>query len=542
MAKSRAVARLLEDGQLECAVTTKQGESFTVSGFITDLEPTISGDAKDLWDNRALITNAWAFAKHTRLSIMLSTDEEQQYARKRAQRYRADVEWIADLASDLSDIERTAWCSGCFGQHDHRRVDRRSARLPIYICVDCGSPTQPCAAPGCENMAVAARRSVGVLKACAEHSHAIPSFEKANTTIASLDEYESFREYEKANIVRGAKIAGAAIAVVPLVAGAAFYAAPAIGGAIGSYAGLSGAAALNKGLALLGGGTLASGGLGMAGGTMMVTATGGALGSVLGARIANAYVRQDQSFRVEKLRDGDGGMPVLLCNGFLTEGEDGWGGWEDMVTARYPDSPVYRIHWGAQELSDFGQMIGEGAVKSGLGFVARTVATRATQVGAKRLNPVVPAFVAADLVKNPWHVAKSRADKTGVVIADMIARTEADSYVLVGHSLGARALVVAIQTLSSKPDGPRIHTAHLMGAAIGAESDWHALTDRVENAVYNYHSTNDRVLKFIYRIAQGGQTAAGLRGFTPTVDRLYNLDASHLVDGHSGYFGSVALY
>lgn len=46
--------------------------------------------------------------------------------------------------------------------------------------------------------------------------------------------------------------------------------------------GLSGAAAQNAGLAMLGFGSLASGELGMAGGSMVVAAAGGLLGSAFG--------------------------------------------------------------------------------------------------------------------------------------------------------------------------------------------------------------------------------------------------------------------
>jgi hypothetical protein len=60
-------------------------------------------------------------------------------------------------------------------------------------------------------------------------------------------------------------------------------AAPLIGGAIGSTMGLSGAAATNAGLALLGGGSLASGGLGVAGGTLFVSGVASAGGGAAAA-------------------------------------------------------------------------------------------------------------------------------------------------------------------------------------------------------------------------------------------------------------------
>ncbi|MDI9941262.1 hypothetical protein QM806_38600 [Rhodococcus sp. IEGM 1351] len=65
------------------------------------------------------------------------------------------------------------------------------------------------------------------------------------------------------------------------------WAAPVIGAAIGSAAGLTGAAATSAGLATLGGGAIAAGGFGIAGGTALVTGLGG----IAGASVAAAGAR-----------------------------------------------------------------------------------------------------------------------------------------------------------------------------------------------------------------------------------------------------------
>lgn len=203
--------------------------------------------------------------------------------------------------------------------------------------------------------------------------------------------------------------------------------------------------------------------------------------------------------------------------------------------------PVYRVHWGAHELADLAALLGVGSAK---GVGAKAIAKKAavaTKAGAKKLAPIANALLAADLAKNPWHVAKSRANKTGAVVADLLARTEVDSYVLVGHSLGARAMVVAAEMLGTKVAGPRIESVHLLGAAIGARSDWDALTARVDAAVYNYHSAHDGTLKIAYGAAELGRTAAGLRGFEPLVDKLVNVDVSPVVDRHTDYLRYVTL-
>lgn len=472
-------------------------------------------------------------------------ENDRKTAQKQADAYARIAQWIADVADDVSllDIER-GWCSSCFFNTEHRKSNRPAGQLPVYVCQGCGSPTLPCVAPGCSNMAVRERGAIRVPQFCAEHRHEIPGFEKAQGSFGELHDYEEFLKYEKPDLNATSKIAiGGAIAL-GLAAPVALLAAPAIGGAIGSlglFGGLSGAAASSHGLALLGGGTLAAGGLGMAGGTAVVTAVGAAVGGALGASVSNAYLREDKSFGIELPRPGRGGVRVVVANGFLTEGKgERWGGWKSIVDARYPDSPVYRVLWGSKELRDFGDLLMGVAGKAGGLAMTRAAAALATKAGAKLLGNIVgPAMFATDLAKNPWHVAKSRADKTGVIVGDLLARTDAESYVLIGHSLGARVMVVAAESLGTKPGGPRIQSAHLLGSAIGAKSNWDALTAAVDESVFGYHSSNDNVLKIVYRTAQAGETAAGLVGFRPATSKLQNVDVSDLVRTHFEYQDNV---
>lgn len=558
-------AHVVHGTRIRVDIVSDQGATLSLTGELEDLEPVVEAGGS-LEANPALRSNMWSYAKtwyvaHTvssadALSIadpaaqraaLKLVEETGRIARKRADAYGKVAQWIADVADDLSQLEvETEWCSSCFFKTEHRKSNRPAGQLPVYVCQGCGSPTLPCVAVGCDNMAVRDRGAIRIPQFCAEHRHAISGFEKAQGAMGELHDYEEYLQYEKPNLDAASKVAVGSALVVGLAVPLALLAAPAIGGAIGSlgmFGGLSGAAASSHGLALLGGGSLAVGGLGMAGGTAVVTAVGAAVGGALGASVANAYLREDKSFRIELLRPGKGGVPVLVANGFLTDAKgEKWGGWKTIVNDRYPDSPVYRVFWGAKELRDFG-VLGAGALgKAGGSAAAKAAAASATKAGAKVLGNVVgPAMIATDLAKNPWHVAKSRADKTGVIVGDLLARTDAESYVLIGHSLGARVLVVAAQTLGTKPGGPRIQSAHLLGAAIGAKSNWGGLTAAVDDAVYGYHSTTDNVLKYVYRTAQAGETAAGFSGFTPASTKLRNIDVSTRVKTHFDYQDNVHL-
>ncbi|WP_409141824.1 DUF726 domain-containing protein [Cellulosimicrobium sp. RS] len=558
-------AHVVGGTRLKVEVVSDQGARLVLEGDVVDVEPTVDSGGV-LADNPALVSNLWAFAKswyearttsyadalaapdrESQKAAHKQAEENKKTAQKRADAYAKVAQWIADVADDVSPYQpKLGWCSSCFTKTEHRKSNRPNGQMPVYVCQSCGAPTLPCVAPGCENMAVRERGAIRVPQYCAEHRHDIPGFEKAQGSFGELHDYEDFLKYEKPDLGKASKIAAVSVVGVAAAAPMALLAAPAIGGAIGSlgmFGGLSGAAATSHGLALLGGGTLAAGGLGMAGGTAVVTAVGAAVGGTLGASVSNAYVREDKSFRIELLRPGKGGVPVLVANGFLTEGDqEKWGGWKKIVDDRYPDSPVYRVRWGAKELKDFGAMGIGLAGRAGASTAVRGAAAAANKAGAKLFGSTfTPAFIASDLAKNPWHVAKNRADKTGVIVADLLARTDADAYVLIGHSLGARVMAVATETLGTRSGPPRIQAVHLLGAAIGAKSNWGPLTAAVEDAVYGYHSTNDAVLKYVYRVAQAGQTAAGLTGFSPASHKLVNVDVSDQVSTHFEYQGSVQL-
>ena len=135
---------------------------------------------------------------------------------------------------------------------------------------------------------------------------------------------------------------------------------------------------------------------------------------------------------------------------------------------------------------------------------------KASKTAAKKVPFLGGALTAAEVAKNPWHTAVVRADKTGVLLAGILARTEIDRCILVGHSLGGRAMITAAESLGTDPDAPRIQTLHTLGAAEGKKGDWRPLNDAVEDAVHNYFSRNDKVLELAYRTAQAGGKAAAV--------------------------------
>lgn len=522
-----------------CVLTSASG-SLTVRGWCDTADVEIEGAAA-LRGNLTLVMSLSAFAHNEERHRRLRAPEKRESHRKEAERQHERALRMAELVERVGEGRREGWCSSCYSHCKHVSVVGRGTSARTFLCNRCGAPTTPCAVPRCRHLAARLLGNSSTPRYCAEHRHDIPSFEKLEARLTSLDAYEDWLAFDKRNAARATKVVTVGALSIAVLAPAAFIAAPAIGGAVGSLTGLTGAAASSHGLAMFGGGAIAAGGLGMAGGTTVLTALGGALGGAMGATITSAYVRADPSFRIERLADGDG-PPVVFATGFLTQGQHGSGGWEPMIRRRYLRNPLYRVHWGAKELRAITVGLGAHGGKHAVKGAVVQLAGRAGKKAAARLTPLGPLLIGAGLAKNPWTVAVTRAGMTGAILADLLARTDEDAFILMGHSLGARVMVTAAQSLADGHDRePRLEAIHLLGAAVSRAGDWQTLNDSVRTTVWNYWSERDAVLRIAYTAGQAGARAVGQKGFRTKFPNIVDRNVSRRVDSHFAYLDHVIL-
>lgn len=525
-----------------CELTSANGLSVTVT---QSSEGGQVQAAPERLPTEALVGAVEQFGEHEFGRRRARSEHKRRHHEKQAAEWRAAAEHISALLGAISDKQESGWCSGCLTRSKHRLVAERTRfGTRQYICSDCGTPTGWCDVPRCDNFANRGDMPRKAQRFCAEHNHDIPSFEKLDDQISALDDYLSWLDFERINAVGVTKIAIGSVAGAAILVPAAIVAAPAIGGAIGVYTGLSGAAATSHGLAILGGGSLAAGGFGMAGGTMVVAAGGAGLGTAMGASVATAYVGTDKSFGFEKVADGKG-VTVVFANGFLSEGQTGWGHWERMVRERYPDASVYRLTWGAKELKSLTGLVARKVPTYAGQKAAEQLVVQALKQGPRKFGPLGAVLTGADIAKNPWHVAMTRATMTGSVLADALVRSNLRSVVLVGFSLGARVMVAAAESLATREDRrsvPRIESMHLLGAAVGTGRDWHAIERSVEATVWNYWSENDWILRYLYRIGvAGGAKAVGIEGIPAKSLKIKNVNVSSVVRSHENHLDAVKL-
>lgn len=186
----------------------------------------------------------------------------------------------------------------------------------------------------------------------------------------------------------------------------------------------------------------------MAGGAAILGATGAALGGTAGGVISNSYFKDVEGFEIELIKEGKGAK-VLFIDGFLTEKNPTPSDWEKALAQKYPDNPWYYVRWESKRLYDIGKNLSGHGGKAAAQKVISEWAKKAAKQGAKRLGPVGNVMTALGLISNPWSIALVKAGQTGILLADIIARTNSE-YILFGHSLGARVIYYALETLSTK--------------------------------------------------------------------------------------------
>lgn len=378
---------------------------------------------------------------------------------------------------------------------------------------------------------------------CAAHAGQIADFSRLTMKLSAIDDYPELFERDVRNLGKATKIGACVVGGSVVLGPAAFLAAPAVGGAIGSaFFGLSGAAAVSKGLATLGLGALSAGGFGMAGGVAVVSAMGAATGGALSGVVANSYFGEIDGFRITRLKEGRG-PSVLLINGFLTQDtKNQEREWLNTLGRHYLANPWYLVEWESKRLHEIGKAAGDIGAHGAMLAVMSELAKQATKRASKLVAPLQYPLLAIKAAKNPWHVALAKSGQTGSLLADIIARTPSQKkYVLVGHSLGARVVYFTLRALSGTAV-QRIKTAHLLGGAVGTgrAADWEDVASAVYGKVHNYYSKKDDVLRVLYSAGRVliGTPAIGRNPVPGNAANIRNHDVTEHVGAHNEFKGA----
>jgi len=380
---------------------------------------------------------------------------------------------------------------------------------------------------------------------CAEHEGSIGDFSKLDSQLSSLEDYEILFDRSKWNLAKAGKIAGGIVAGVAVFGPLAYVAAPVIASAAAGTAGLLGTAstgtaigaALTTSLAAIGPG-------GMAGSVAFITATGAGLGAKHGAVVSNSYFGNVKDFKITKVKEGRG-PALIFINGFLSQKNQDCSDWIRSVRVRFPDNPYYYVNWESGSLYELGRLIGEGAGGVGFQEIIKKLMKTGSKKFSKKRHPLEWTSVIADLLGNPWHTSMVKASMTGILLADLLSRTnQKDGFILMGNSLGARVIYYLLNAISTK-DQAIIRDVYLLGGAVDKKDKegWQTGLKAVNGNLYNCYSHNDHTLKFLYRGANAlFSSPIGLGDIEVSDPRLINIDTSSIVSAHMEYkekFGDI---
>ncbi len=446
------------------------------------------------------------------------------------------------------------WCSWCNKKTTHKSVDQHYLTRDEYKCSSCGNYSVQCRY--CKNMAtfkpkpsnkkdngfISSIRENWASELCSEHDGTIANFEKLNYKLNDLENYKIIFERNKWNLAKGGKIAGGMLAGVAVFCPVTYLAAPGIASALGAT-GLLGAASTGTMISTLSGAALTTASLfalgpgGVAGGMIFVSAAGAALGGVQGATISNNYFGAVKDFKVTRVKHGVG-PSLIFINGFLSQKNQDSTDWVRSVSKKYPSNPYYYVNWESSSLYSMGSLIGKGTGEIAFQKYLTKLMTRGSKAFAKKLNPLNWVQTISELIGNPWHSSMAKASMTGILLADLIARTNnPNGYILMGHSLGARVIYYLLCALSTKTHSP-IKDVFLLGGAVDRKDKegWKNAIKAVNGKLINCYSYNDSTLKFLYKGANAlASDPVGRGNIDFESNKVQNMDVTSIIGGHMEY-------
>ncbi|KAI2632031.1 DUF726-domain-containing protein [Hypoxylon sp. NC1633] len=206
---------------------------------------------------------------------------------------------------------------------------------------------------------------------------------------------------------------------------------------------------------------------------------------------------------------------------------------EDVFESWYPlgdKTELYALRWELDTISKMGNSM-ETLFKGQAWGVAKKELPEMTVFD--RLTKSVWPFTLFQSSKNIdyfWGIGTLRADKTGVVLADLLLnKLQGERPVtLIGYGLGARVIYSCLMALVEKKGFGLVENAVLIGAPCPTEVRcWAAMKSVVSGRLVNVFSRTDYILGFLYRNGNWLNGVAGLQEISG-VPNVQNHDCSLL--------------
>ena len=201
------------------------------------------------------------------------------------------------------------------------------------------------------------------------------------------------------------------------------------------------------------------------------------------------------------------GMVVSIgVSGWLGKDDDSFTQHWQFLHTHMVGAESHALRWESELLCDLGACF-EDMVKGYLGAqLGKLVAVR-VGLGAVTAALALPAtlYTAASVIDNPWSMAIARADKAGVMLANLLLERQHGHrpVILMGYSVGARMVFSCLETLAAAPGGSGrgiVDSAFLLGCPVEADAErWAAARSVVADRLVSGYAPGDWLLSLIMR-------------------------------------------
>ncbi|KAI9049834.1 hypothetical protein LZ554_005984 [Drepanopeziza brunnea f. sp. 'monogermtubi'] len=343
---------------------------------------------------------------------------------------------------------------------------------------------------------------------------------------------ETQKRSEENQVARRWKVGLAGVAGAAVIGITGGLAAPLVAGALGTvFTGLGLGATATAGLL----GTLAQSGV-------IVGSLFGAYGGRMTGKMMDSYAREVQDFAFLPLKGSKHHEPkqedrrlrvTIGISGWITQREDIITPWRALGR----ESEIFALRWELDALSKLGTSL-ETVVKSAAWSIAKKEIISRT-IFASLMTALWPIGLLqiSKIVDNPFSVAKNRADKAGLVLADaIINKAQGERPVtLIGYSVGARLIYSCLMSLAERRAFGLVESVVLIGTPAPSDAAvWRAMRSVVAGRLVNVYSEHDYILAFLYRTSSIQYGVAGLQA-VQDVPGVENVDVSAMVSGHLRY-------
>ncbi|KAI1083810.1 hypothetical protein F5B20DRAFT_568449 [Whalleya microplaca] len=286
----------------------------------------------------------------------------------------------------------------------------------------------------------------------------------------------------------------------------------------------------------------------MAESTVAVGTLFGLYGARQGGKTMDAYAKDIQDFAMIPLHGThrtelidpkdvpaeDRRLRVTIgIGGWLMEQDDFMNHWR----ALGQQNEVYTMRWELEALTKIGHSL-DLIVKSVAWSLAKKEAmSRNVFASLREAFWPIGLLKVSKIIDNPWCIGMVRAEKAGLVLADILINKLYGErpITLIGYSLGARAVYSCLIALAEKRAFGIVENVVIMGAPCPTEiRAWAAIRSVVAGRLINVYSANDYILGFLYRSSNWHYGVAGLQRIQG-VPNVENFDVSEIVSNHLRY-------